>query len=244
MDSQYAEAYADLHRRHWWFRSREEYLFSLLNRISIPQQANILEIGCGGGWLFDRLTKLGNVEGVEIDGSLIPADGPYADEIYHGPFDREFQPGKQYSLILMLDVLEHIEDPLPALSYALELLAPGGTLLITVPAFLQLWTTHDVLNHHYTRYTQQSFRSLAANVGMRIRRCKYFFHWLFPLKLATRVKECIMTSQPCPPKLPRSPINWKFYNLSRLEQLVFDRACIPFGSSLLVVGGKDDTEGR
>ncbi len=56
LDSEYAEAYADLHRRHWWWRSREEYLFSILNRISIPQQANVLEIGCGGGWLFDRLS--------------------------------------------------------------------------------------------------------------------------------------------------------------------------------------------
>lgn len=69
--------------------------------------------------------------------------------------------GKDYSLILMLDVLEHLEDPVGALQHAVDLLTPEGTLLITVPAFMALWTNHDVLNHHLTRYTKRSFSNVA-----------------------------------------------------------------------------------
>ena len=113
-----------------------------------------------------------------------------------GPFDRSFQPGKRYSLILMLDVLEHLADAPAALAYAVELLEPEGVLMITVPAFRWLWTSHDDMNHHGTRYTKQTFARLADLAGMRIDTCRYFFHWLVPLKLAVRAKECLLTASP------------------------------------------------
>ncbi len=238
MDSEYAEVYADLHRHHWWWRSREEYLFSILQGLSIPKNSNILEIGCGGGWLFDRLGQWGQVDGVEIDGSLIPQEGAHAENIYHGPFDREFQPGKQYSLILMLDVLEHIEDANAALAYAVELLEPTGVMLLTVPAFRSLWTAHDVLNHHFTRYNKRSFGAVAEAAGMRVDRCNYFFHWLTLIKLGIRCKEALIATEPSLPKMPSRPVNSLFYGITRLEQSLFYRLPLPVGSSLLAIGGR------
>ena len=51
----------------------------------------------------------------------------------------------------MLDVLEHFENPGPALRRAVELLADTGAILVTVPAFLGRWTSHDEINRHFTR---------------------------------------------------------------------------------------------
>jgi 2-polyprenyl-3-methyl-5-hydroxy-6-metoxy-1,4-benzoquinol methylase len=57
----------------------------------------------------------------------------------------------------MLDALEHLENPVAALRHVCELLTPEGTFIATVPAFMALWTNHDVLNHHFTRYTKSAF---------------------------------------------------------------------------------------
>ena len=54
----------------------------------------------------------------------------------------------------MLDVLEHIEDDAGALAAARDALAPGGRLLLTVPAMPCLWSRHDEANCHFRRYTR------------------------------------------------------------------------------------------
>jgi trans-aconitate methyltransferase len=124
---------------------------------------------------FDELAKFGNVEGVEPDQSSITAHNPWRDKIYISPFDRTFQPGKRYSMILMLDVLEHFRDAKNSLIRALELLDSNGTLALTVPAFPRLWTSHDDINKHFKRYTKQSLTALASQAGMKMLKCQYFF---------------------------------------------------------------------
>src|SRR2546430_3571573 len=63
--------------------------------------------------------------------------------------------------------------PSTTLFRSLTLLEPGGILLATVPAFPLLWTSHDVLNHHYTRYTKASFARVARAAGLRVVRSRY-----------------------------------------------------------------------
>ncbi len=239
MEREYGRAYEQLYRRHWWWRAREEYLVSLLKKTPLPAPTTILDVGCGGGWFFDRLRALGGqVEGVEPERALVSDDVLLRHKIHVGPFDRSFQPGKQYSLILMLDVLEHLDDAPAALAHAVELLEPEGVLMITVPAFRCLWTSHDDMNHHRTRYTKQTFARVADLAGMRIDTFQYFFHWLVPLKLAVRAKECLLTTQLTPPTVPPRLVNQFCYGLSRLEQFLCARLRIPAGSSLLVIGGR------
>jgi SAM-dependent methyltransferase len=197
VDPGYGQGYADLFRRHWWWRAREALLLRELRR---ARPANgwrsVLDIGCGDGLFFDRLREFGEVEGVEPDASLVTADGPHRARIHVGPFDAAFRPGKRYSVTLMLDVLEHLADPVGALRHALSLLEPGGTFVATVPAFRALWTGHDDLNHHLTRYTRRSFRALARAAGLRIDRERYFFHWTCPVKLLVRLKEAVRRRPP------------------------------------------------
>ena len=112
MEREYGRAYEQLYRRHWWWRAREEFLVSLLKKTPLPAPTAILDVGCGGGWFFDRLRRLGGqVEGVEPERALVSDDVLLRHKIHVGPFDRSFQPGKRYSLILMLDVLEHWTMP-------------------------------------------------------------------------------------------------------------------------------------
>ena len=76
---------------------------------------------------------------------------------------RRSNPMRPYDLILMLDVLEHVEHPAVVLRQAIEWLKPDGAMLITVPAFDWLWTAHDDLNHHVKRYSAAELRELVRS---------------------------------------------------------------------------------
>jgi SAM-dependent methyltransferase len=199
---------------------------------------NVLDVGCGNGLFFPVLKRYGQVEGIEADADLVRSTHHPDGTIHVGRFGTSFQPGKLYRLIVMLDLLEHLPDAQAGLGHALSLLEPEGTLLITVPAFRLLWTRHDEMNQHYTRYTEESFRELAGRCGMRIDELRYFYHWLFPLKMAVRAKEACLPSSPRPPQVPAAPVNRLLYGISRLEQQLCRAHGLPFGSSLLVVGGR------
>jgi SAM-dependent methyltransferase len=195
----------------------------------------ILDVGCGEGLFFDRLSKFGEVEGVETNPSLVTKDNRWKHQIHVSAFDATFQTNKQYSLILMLDVLEHFPNPTVCLRRSEELLDSTGSLLITVPAFSCLWTTHDDLNHHVSRFTKKSLAELISGTGLRIHAFRYFFHWMFPVKMLVHYKEMCFRTDPVIPKVPARNVNALLYRLSILEQMVFSTVSLPFGNSLLAV---------
>lgn len=242
MDADYGARYRELFQRHWWWRARERVILDAL-RAHQPAAGwrDVLDVGCGDGLFFDELARLPgvrSVEGVEPAADLVSPDGPHRGRIHVAPFDASFEPGRRYSLIVMLDVLEHLPDPAASLRHALSLLEPDGVFLATVPAFMSLWTRHDDLNHHYTRYDKASFARLAAEAGLRLDDVRYFFHWTAVGKLATRLKEALVPGEPASPALPPAPLNRALYAASRLEQRLLGEVPVPFGSSLLAVGGR------
>ncbi|HET6177606.1 MAG TPA: class I SAM-dependent methyltransferase [Candidatus Sulfotelmatobacter sp.] len=240
MDPKYGERYRDLFDRHWWWRARTEFIVGILRRLQPPGGwPTILDIGCGDGLFFHRLREFGEVEGVEPFAELVRPDNPDRNRIYTCTFDERFRPSKLYSLILMLDVLEHLENPAGALRHALDLLAPDGRFVVTVPAFEFLWTNHDVLNHHFIRYTRSSFRDLAQQAGFQIFQERYMYHWTFFAKLGVRLYERLLRPKPEPASVPPDWVNTPLYWLSRIEQKTVTWASVPFGSSLMVIGGQD-----
>ena len=238
MDAAYARGYSQLYAHHWWWRAREAFIVSRLRRLRPPQGwSRILDVGCGDGLFFPRLRELGAlVEGVEPDPAMLAQSGGRAD-IHVGAFET-FAPADRYGLILMLDVVEHVDGAEAFLRHALELLEPAGRLVITVPAFMALWTNHDVVNCHVRRYTRRSFAALADRAGMRVDDARYFFHALFFAKLAVRGAERMTHREPAPATVPPRWINHSAYAASRVEQRLLGGLPIPFGASLLVVGGR------
>lgn len=201
-------------------------------------------MGCGDALFFPALEAFGEPEGVEADDSIIDPAGPFAERIARQPFDQRFQPGRRYALITMLDVLEHLDQPAEALRHALSLLRADGLIVITVPAFMGLWTQHDDLNHHRTRYTRRTFARLADQSGLELIDVRYFFHWTCPVKLMIRFKERLIRSPPRPARVPISPLNRLMYAACLAEQTLIGRLQLPFGSSLLVVGRPQSRPGE
>jgi len=239
LDPRYGERYRELYERHWWWRARTQFIEAKIRQLCRSgQKQSILDVGCGDALFFDQLQNFGQVEGVEPFVELVSPDNPYRGDIHICPFDEKFQPGKLFSLILMLDVLEHLPDPVAALRHGLSLLKPGGFFILTVPAFMSLWTNHDVINHHVVRYTKSSFKVVASQSGLAVLEQTYLYHWTFPVKLGVRFSEKISRLQPKPPRVPPDWINEPLYWLSRVEQKLLTPLSMPFGSSLMVVGSR------
>ncbi len=241
MDPAYAKAYRELHERHWWWRVRREVVLRTLRGELTPSSASpghprrILDVGCGEGLFFDDLARFGEVHGVEMDPSLAEGNPRWSSRIHCGPFDEQFQPDTQFDAILLLDVLEHLPHPRAALQHARRLLAPTGFLLITVPAFRWLWTSHDDLNHHFTRYSSKSLRQLLRETGWAGSDLRYFFRWTVPAKLAVRFKERLFGGEGRPPRVPPEPVNRCLQRVTRWEERLGRRLPWWPGSSLLCV---------
>jgi SAM-dependent methyltransferase len=234
VDPSYAQRYRELAIRHWWWRARNETVRQVAGEaIGARRGINVLDIGCGDGVLFPFLSGFGDVEGIEPDPTVVSADSPWRSRIQLRPFDASFTPGKRYGLILMLDVLEHLEKPVEALQHVRDLLDDDGRLLITVPAFTLLWTHHDDLNRHFYRFTKKTLTDIVRGAGLEVVDSWYLFQWLFFAKLVERLREKVAGPSP-PEEVPAETVNNALYRLSMAERRVTGRV-MPFGSSLLAV---------
>jgi len=230
MESAYADVYATLYRTHWWFRSRRLLLIDELERMP-GKVGRILDVGCGEGLFFADLERFGIVEGVEPGANIEQTSGGV---IHNRPWDSTFESPHSFDRILFLDVLEHLDDPVDALRTARNMLTPGGRILVTVPAFRCLWTSHDDLNHHRARYNRALLSKEAGEAGLAVEKSTYFFHWVFAAKLLVRAKEAV-TGPGGVPGVPSPSINRLLMRLSVAERALLSWMRLPFGSSVFAV---------
>jgi SAM-dependent methyltransferase len=229
---------AEIDTRHWWYRARRDILADLIRRkISLPKEAQILEIGCGTGHNLEMLGRFGTVDGVEIDAAArATASRRLGRAVGSAPLpDLPGIPDRSYDLIAILDVIEHIERDRDALASIARKLRPGGRILITVPAFPWMWSAHDVVNHHFRRYTKGTLRRLVHDAGLKLDFLSYFNSLLFPLAAAARVAGRITGKEDSDDKLPPAPVNALFKTLFGLERYGIGRLPFPPGVSLAAI---------
>lgn len=189
MDRAVYDRMAQIDQDHWWFSARRKIVAALIERHR-PRAGplRILEVGCGTGSNIAMLKGFGAVDAIEPDDgarALAEARSGLAIQGGYLPDGIKLEDG-YYDLIVLLDVLEHIPEDLPALTGLRSKLAPGGRLIVTVPAMPWLWSAHDVAHHHQRRYTARTLSDVFARAGFRLRHRTYFNSLLFPLIVAAR----------------------------------------------------------
>jgi SAM-dependent methyltransferase len=239
MDAAYTAAYADLYRRHWWWRVRERILLGRIRGLlgDGVHDARILDVGCGAGLFFDALEQFGHVEGIESDRIAVEQSGRWKSRIHLGEIET-FTADRKFDLILALDVVEHVGSPDALLRHASSLLARNGRMLITAPAFDWLWTSHDDLNHHVKRYTAAEVRGLVRKAGLEPIEIRYLFQSLIVPKLVVRIGEALWSWAASMPGVPPRAVNRTLEIWFRLENAIV--GWLPFGTSVMAVASVHD----
>ena len=203
MDEALWDAIARVERRHWWFRGRREVIARVLERELAPAAA-VLDVGCGTGFVLERLAARFDVLGLEPDASVrARAAAVIAPRLRPGGIgDFGALGGRTFDAVLLLDVLEHLDDDLAALQGVRAAIAPAGLLVVAVPANPALWSRHDVLNQHRRRYTAAGLRALLDNAGYAIEHLGHMNSRLYPLawlhRLAVRETGGALRVPPAP----------------------------------------------
>ncbi|MFW2850501.1 class I SAM-dependent methyltransferase [Sphingomonas sp. TX0543] len=220
---------------HWWYRARRDILADFITREGrLPRQAKILEIGCGTGHNLPMLAQFGEVDAIEIDpAARAIASQRLGRDVGEAPLPvLPGVPKAHYDLIAVLDVVEHIEDDVAALRAMRERLAPGGRILITVPAHQWMWSAHDVVNHHHRRYSKATLAKAITDAGLKPRKLGYFNSLLFPLAAGARVAGRITGRDDSDDTPPPAPLNRLFETIFRLERHLVGRVPMPPGVSI------------
>ena len=223
---------------HWWYRARRDILADYLTRWGdLPEDARILEIGCGTGHNLPMLAQFGEIDAIEIDETArAKASERLGKPVGTAPLPElvGVAPGS-YDLVAVLDVIEHVEDDVAALKAIAAALKPGGKILITVPAHQWMWSAHDVVNHHKRRYSKGAFEALLAKAGLQGRKLGYFNSLLFPVAVAARFAGKLMGKDDSDDSPPPKPLNTLFEGIFRLERHMVGRVPLPPGLSLIAL---------
>jgi len=229
---------AELDERHWWYRARRDILATLIaRRIKLPEDARLLEIGCGTGHNLQMLARFGAVEGIELDDAArAVAERRVGKPLGTAPLpDLAGVPDGQYDLVAVLDVIEHVEDDIRSFQTIATKLRPGGRVLVTVPAHQWMWSAHDVANHHKRRYSAKSLRRAIEQAGLRVELLSPFNSLLFPLAAGARLAGRLAGKDSSDDALPPAPVNRLFETIFRLESYAIGRVPFPPGISLVAI---------
>lgn len=190
MDPAFESLYHRLEQRHWWFRGRRELVRALVRQLSSDRSADLLDVGCASGILLDELTADGfaHPAGLDISESAIRLchDRGHVTAV-RGDATAPPLPPASVDIMVASDVLEHLEQDQLALDHWLQIVRPGGHLIVFVPAFQWLWSQHDQINHHFRRYTRSQLVTTLSRSGWVIQRSGYWNTVLFPAVAAVRL---------------------------------------------------------
>jgi SAM-dependent methyltransferase len=226
--------------RHWWYRGRRRVLARTIDGLRLPARARILDAGCGSGRNMLDFARHGEVTGVELsEPSAALARARGVGEVVQGSvMEMPFAPAS-FDLAVCLDVIEHLEDDRGALRELRRVLAPGGALLVTVPAYQWLWSGHDEVNHHCRRYSRATLREAAQEAGWECERATHFNSLLLPVAVALRALDRLharATESSLDLWVPPASLNWLLQQPLNLEAALIGRGGqIPAGLSLLAV---------
>ena len=202
------------------------------------RQLRLLEAGCGTGGNLQMLAEFGKLDAFELDEEARAiAVGKLPMDIKNGmlPDNIPYESGK-FDVVVAFDVIEHVERDVESLSSLGRQLAPGGRLIMTVPALPWLWSKHDVTHHHYRRYTRKILSDTLVKAGLEPLRISYFNTLLFPMIASLRLaRKLFGLAETADDQMPSPQTNRILKSIFGFESNWVGRITVPIGVSLLAV---------
>jgi SAM-dependent methyltransferase len=181
--------------QHPWKLSRE---YCILKQLKHKKLHNIADIGVNDMYYTKKARAFTNGKVYAVD-IFFPEEGVEKDGIICIN-DVGKLPENELDCIIMMDVLEHIKDDKAFFNIVVDKLKAGGTILITVPAWQFLFSTHDTMSQHYRRYNRRQLLELLKHDSIKVEKCHYFYTSLFLARLLMFKNE----------KFSGNEIEWKY----------------------------------
>ena len=218
-----------------WFNQGRLRLFNHFLKKLSKRNLSILEIGCGMGTNVELLSNYGIVDGAEpAEIAISNCQKRFPNNNFFKKNIMELENEKKYDLICLFDVLEHIEDDLAALNKISDLLNDDGDILISVPAYMFMWSSHDENLHHYRRYTIPKIQEIVLQTDLDVKQSTYFNTLLFPIALLERkIVRNKLNKEYNAKNLPKF-VDFIFKMILFIEVFVINLIRLPFGLTIMV----------
>jgi len=233
----------ELESEHWWLLGRGELLTSLVTSECERRGGRVerlVDVGSGTGAILQRLSALaGEAVGVESDPVPLRMSAERGLDVRDGRADSLPFSDESVDVLTAFDVLEHVPDDVAAAREFHRVLRPGGSAVVSVPAYQWLWSSHDVVHGHRRRYTSGSLAEALRAGGLHVRRLGYFNAWLLPAAAAVRLAGRIARRPPAS-DLARVPsrLNAVLLRILRSERSRVLDGGFPAGLSVFAVADR------
>lgn len=228
-----------IQQKHWWFVTKRSIVLRCIDKfLDLKPSSKILDIGCGSGLMLNVLQQAGVTSGMDMSDEAIG----FSREIFDGdvrkghlptqiPFDKN-----SFDLITALDVVEHVDEDVASLREIRARLASGGKAIITVPAYMFLWSKFDEINEHKRRYTLKELEQKLLEAGFTIEKISYYNTLLFPAVFLVRMMNNLLNRDGSSDvDLPSRPMNSLLKAIFGIEKYLLEMVNFPFGVSVLAV---------
>jgi hypothetical protein len=165
---------------HYWSVARSAIIYREIRRHRWTD-LRWIEVGCGRGIVLQALRHAG----VDVMGAELAAVPPLQELVAHvfcgqDACDLPERVRSNFEGVMLLDVIEHIANPVEFLTRLLNRLPNVRVALITVPAHQELWSNYDEFYGHHRRYDRSTLAETVTASGLRPVRLGHFFHALYP----------------------------------------------------------------
>ncbi len=175
---------------HWYYQSKKQPMIAFTKKVlESVMPLTIIDVGSGSGFFSisleqqfpDKIKKVCLVDINYTPEEIAATRGAKIEKMLSIPDKIE------NSLVILMDVLEHLEDDLKMLNdIKRNCSGSNNYFFITVPAFMSLWSGHDVYLGHYRRYRIPMLRKVLSDSGYSISKLYYLYGSLFPMVWAAR----------------------------------------------------------
>lgn len=240
--------------KHAWFAGRTRAILKYLDAEVGPpvpgQVRKLLDIGSGAGNMAHHLAQYGQVFGLDYNPRPLPVAQQRGLPVMQGSGNELPFATNTFDLVALLDTVEHIPDELGVLYECTRVLKPRGKLIVTVPAFMWLWSYNDEINAHQRRYTAPELQQKLELCGLQVKRISYNNFFLFPAIAGIRVlrpynpglKSPHLDQEPDVYQVDMEPIpepaNTVLHGVGWLEAEILARGHLPFGTSVIAIAEK------
>jgi hypothetical protein len=220
----------------WWYDGRIFGIHRILTHFNARDE-RICDVGAGYGAMCPALKQFGHTTAFEPQADVRKHCGENCDAVFPSGNLPELTRSQRekFSLVTLLDVVEHVEDDVGFLRELHKLLPVGGHILVTVPAFMALWSELDVLAMHYRRYNKSQIVGALESAGFEI---EYASYWnMMLLLVAFVVRRGSGKGGYAAFSMPRW-IDRLFFGWVWLETSLMPSLSLPFGTSVFVYARK------